>query len=559
MSHCRIINVNIFQSVNSDNIRNTIMIYFLWLSFGLTIYYYFKIKDEPLHPDSGEFIYPGIIQRNGFKKVHLQQKIGHKYKPASLSFNSFPPYPYSSISNEKEYIGAFPSFRDKMFVWWFFEKLYKHTPLKPKNFRIINSLLIFGISTLFFLLMSRYNTLNNAILWSLIFQMTLMLPHFDFYQIHAEEWGILLLLIEFGILVVGNNSIIWAIVFGAILLFIFFFIKITFAPTLLYFFLTPLLIFDNVYFFQLSLYSIVGLFFLLLIVWVFSGKISPVLWSINPIHLIKYKKGASTSISVNQRESIFSLKTFLFKYIFEIFIIILFLMKLVEWLIFKRTVLKVEIFLVGWICVTLFEILIQGKLYPSHLLPLTVSGIFFIGLQSGYAPLFIIFSILIIWWIYFIRNKTSIMEKYGIKSQNPNVGLMMHYDDVSKIIMENSNDDETIIVFGYASPLYALSNRRGALGLYEALTTIEPNDISKKLGKYWEWWILHGIIENKPCLIIDADHVLNVQILELSLGIKLEEIETLNAFTIYKADYKNLLNHPATLGENLFKIKERRE
>ncbi len=533
------------------------MIYFFILSLLLTIFYYYKIIEEPLHPDSGEFIYPGIIKRKGHSKVILQRKIGDKYKPASLSYDTFPPAPVSSIGPEREYIGAFPAFRDKMFVWWFFEMLFTWLPLKPKQFRLINCLLIFVISNLFFILLMQQINFYHALMWTLIFQLTIMMPHFDFYQIHAEEWGILLLLGGTALILGGFLSMLAPILFGLLLVLIFFFIKITFAPTLLYFFLAPLIIFGKPEFFLVSLIAILCFTAGLMLFWTMTGQIKPVFWSINPFHLVKYKKSATTTRTVKDAERPFSLIYFLKQYKMELITGLLFIISGLQWLISAQPATLTEIFMIGWVCVSLMEIVIQGKLYPAHLLPLVIPGLFFIALQDNFLQLPVAVMLLLIWSKYFIYSSQPLTEKYGIQSQNPFVKTMLAYDHIAQFIRSNSAEEDTILTLGYCSPLYALSGRRGALGLYEALTTLEPVDISKKLGLYWEWWLILAMMDRHPKLIIDSSQLLNVAELEKATAIKTKLIKKTGDYHIYTADYTNLNRYPNNLGEKLFKRMKR--
>jgi len=531
------------------------MVYFAILSFFVSIYYYSRVINEPLHPDSGEFIYPGIMQQLGFKKEYLQHNVDGKYKPTSLSYNVFPPEPHSNISNKKQYIGAFPYFRDKMFVWWFFEKFYYLFPLKTKSFRLINIFLIFLISQLFFIIIHDFLGLYYSIFWSMIFQLTVMLPHFDFYQIHAEEWGTLLLIVLSILLTKLHYLFISPILFGLILIAIFFYIKITFAPTLLYFFLSPIVIFQNLEFFRISTISILVGLITLFLFYLFSGLLKPVFWSLNPFHLIKYKKSAGTSRTDDQRSTDFSIKKFIMSYFIEILIGLLALAVTIQWLFYNSEPMKIEIFLFGWICVICIEVFVQGKLYPSHLLPLTIPGILFIGLQNNLFSLIISILVFILWSKFFFLSGESILSKYGKQSQNPYIDLMAQYDEVAKSIRQNTTKKDTILSIGYSSPLYTLSKRKAALGLYEALTTIDPFDLQKKLGDNWEWWLLQAIIVERPKLLVDSNSHVDSQELCNSLGISMKVINSIDTYAIYKIDYKNMEKHPTNLGENIFTYK----
>ena len=527
------------------------MIIFPLISILLIIYYYFRIIAEPLHPDSGEFIYPGIMQRLGFSKVLLQKFRNGKYIPASLSYDSFPPEPFNNFGDKKNYIGAFPHFRDKMFVWWFFEKIFKYAPLKAKQFRIINSLLILLISNLFFVTINEYLNVPFSIFWSIIFMLTIMLPHFDFYQIHTEEWGTFLLLFQLFLLELFPSNIYASILYGIILVLILFFIKITYAPTLLYFFWAPILIFNNMTFFKTSFTSAILFLIFLLLIFLITGKLKAVFWSINPLHLLKYKQGTSTSRSEEQRETSFSIKSFARSYLIEIIIGLLSFIVSILWILAGHFS-PIEIFIFGWICVAALEIIIQGKYYPSHMLMLTVPGILFISKQNGIFSWVIAFCIILLWMKYFIISKELLIKNYGKQSQNPFLDSMLTYDVVSKIVKRESLPDESIIAIGYCSPIYSLARRKAALGIYEALTTIEPIDISKKLGKFWEWWILDALFNEKPSLLIDSKNFIDINNLQLSSGIKFVIIEQVQQYVIYKLDYTDVNQYPSDLGEHIF-------
>jgi hypothetical protein len=130
---------------------------------------------------------------------------------------------------------------------------------------------------------------------------------------------------------------------------------------------------------------------------------------------------------------------------------------------------------------------------------------------------------------------------------------MLNYDQVAEYVKKQTEAADSILAIGYCSPVYVLANRRGALGLYEALITLEPADIGKKLGEGWEWWLLQAIAKMKPKLLIDSSHRLNPWELEKALGINLEKIEAIGNYNIYAANYADSLKYPANMGEKIFR------
>ncbi|MBN2280404.1 MAG: hypothetical protein JXQ65_07485 [Candidatus Marinimicrobia bacterium] len=524
------------------------MIWFFAISLGLTIFYYFRVKNEPLHPDSAEFIYAGMMQRLGRKKEYFQRKRGDVYQPESLDFGTFPPDPYSSISAEKEHIGSFPYYRDKQFVWWFFEQLFHYCALSAKNFRIINSLLIFLTPNLFFLMVSPFLELHRSVILAVLLQMTFMLPHFDYYQIHAEQWGVLLLLLAALLLDYFPVSFWASVVYGGIIVFVFLFIKITFAPTLVLFFLAPLFVFTQTDYFLVPAISVFMFLVFFLIIFSVTGRLKPLLWTLSPRHLLKYKQGASTSRSHEQRSTQFSFSRFLLNYGFEILLGLLFIGNiLLNWQLSGK-----NLFYLLWVTTALIEILVQGKMYPSHLLLLIVPSFYLLSIKNNYFSWLIYAGIVLLWLRYFGQFNRSLMESYGQKSQNPFLVVMNKYDEVAAYIATHTSKKESITCIGYISPVYVLSNRLSALGFFEAGVTTEPVDLDKKYGVKWHWWLLLAIMEEQPKFIIDARNIINIDEFYGSTGIELIADFFADEITVYRPLYRNQFCHPGNLGEKIF-------
>ncbi len=526
------------------------MIFFLVINFALVFFYYQRVKKEPLHPDSAEFIYAGLIQRLGYVKDYFKKDKAI----APLSFDRFPPEPI--IGNEKNpYSGAFPKFRDKQAVWWFFEQLYKRTSLSAKEFRQVNAGLIGLLSWLFFMIINQHLSLYHTILWSLIFQLTVMLPHFDFLQIHAEEWGITILLIVSGCLIFSIGQIWWPILYGTGLISLFFFVKITFLPSIIYFYLAPLIIFGKDYFFYLSLLSGLVTALLVLVLLAISGRLFPFLWTITPKHLISYKKGASTSRSKRQRQRPFSVKHFLGHYKIEIFIFLLFTAVEIPKLVQYSTLLPIERLMLGWLVLALIEIIIQGKMYPAHLQPLIIPGLMLLAFNEHIVAPVIAVIIVLMWSKYYLYNQQSIVKQYGEKSQNPFLNRLLHYDAVATFVKQVSCNK--ILCIGYCSPIYVLAERRGSLGIFEAGVTTEPIDLDKKYGKKWRWWLLNAMVEKPPEVIVDCSGMIHAKEIENATGFSLKKIKQIGSFAIYKIDKNQNYTHPQTRGLSIFTIDHR--
>lgn len=526
------------------------MLIFMLLSLLLSIFYLKKIYNEPIHPDSAEFIYAGMLQRLGFRKEIFVEKEKDKSKTASLNFTDFPPEP--TMENYHKYFGAFPLFRDKMFVWWFFEKLYKYLTLPAQGFRYINTLLIFIISSVFYLNLAHYVDSSLAVVFTLFFQITLMLPHFDFYQIHAEEWGILLLAIETYILIMMNNSIFFPIAYGIILATLLVFIKITFGLTILYFLISPLILFHNYFFFQISSTFFLMTICLFLMIFVISGKRSDFLRVFNLLHWKKYKEGSSTSRSDEQRAKSFSINRFFVNYCDELLVIMLFLFKFIRRIQISTHFQSVELFLLIWLLITATEIFIQGKFYPSHFLPLTIPGLLYIFIFFDFFSVFIMMVLLKIFYDFFVFSDDLIMKKYGEKSQNPFLKIMLKYGEISDFIGAETTNKDQILCIGYLSPVYVMTNRRGALGIFEAGVTTEPIDLDKKYGIKWHWWLMNAMIRMEPKFVIDSNGMVNAIELQNSSGIRLKLKKNGKYYRIFQPDFSEKYEYPKDIGENIF-------
>ena len=517
---------------------------FFFIVLVLSCFFYSKTYNEPIHPDSAEFIYPGLMQRLGFGKEYYQVYKNGRYVPAPLHFNRFPPHPEEIRDERFAPIGSYPRFRQKMLIWVIYELLFKYTDISPRRFRFVNATVFGATSFLLALIIYSQTGFVVALWWMTFFMLLLMLPHFDYYQIHAEIWGAFGLVAAFYCVILnstlGNRY--YLLLAGIILFVVFFLVKITFLPTTGLFILSPVILSGD-WSGALSLTITIGVSLSACIVFlIIFGRGKPLLWTFNIANWGKYNRRASTSrsYSKNKQPDILTTGKLLRHYRLELGLVSVACgMGLIWLLAAEKTALQLVLAL--WVMTAALEILVQRKFYPAHYIPIIAPGIMFIALLPDSAVIIllkILFSIgvLILWLRWYVFNPLTLTEAYGHVSGNPFGKTLMLTEKVARFIRENSEPEDTIVVLGYASPVYVLAERKAALGIMECTLTLEPDNMNRLYGPRWWWWVKKSIRQSRAKFIIDFDGRCQVDELNQSTGLyyKLDRIisDTIRIFKL---------------------------
>lgn len=486
------------------------MITIITLNFVLQ----YRTLKLPLHPDSGLFLYKAVLSKAGEKFV------GGKFKQAEYS----------------GFRGDYARFRNKYFLFLLMDYFYKWIPPKAKNFRYFfmcyNSLNVIAIYVLGRMIFNEQIGIISAFLFILLSAN----PFADSYQLHIEHYAVLPLLLAMITLYPGNLHCL--IITGLLLTFLLMLCKITFLPEVI-----VMLLFTVITLKAFAIGNMVigaGIMFLsIYIISYLLGDLKTLIMSLglkNPTKtLMHYKKIAHSKIAENG-----GLKKLNILELLQISSNSLpfFLSLAIIYIIFAFPFSEYV-----WLLVALFvasgaAIIIQGKYYQSHFFLLVPSVSLIAGksiflvyqnikldyLNSIFWIIAVVLGVFYIFWVvellkYSLKSPLEYHLKKCALRNYESLGYLAG-EIIARYVMENSKNRDRIVQWGYHHELYALANRRAAVGpkLETSLQT-DPFLSDVSFGLVWRQWLLDSITEQKPKFIADMRGSLNINALNMATGL----------------------------------------
>lgn len=496
---------------------------------------HYKVRKLPLHPDSGLFLYKAVLSNTG-----------EKFTPGRLIKGEYGGFQGDSIR-----------FREKFFLFRSMDLWYKLVPANPKNFRLFfifyNTLTILSIFTFGKLAFGN----GVGIVSALVYVLLTANPFADSSQLHIEHYAVLPLVLVliglfFGILTYQNIfALICAGIFLCLLVILY---KITFLIEAIALGLFSIIHEGITVINCLSLAGFICTILGINIV-IYSycncAKISTVFSGLFK-SLRHYKETMSSDLvsGSSKKKLNFSdlLKVSTGSFPF-------FSMLIVSYMYCSTPFPHFMWLLLFLIIASSFSIIIQGKYYMSHILPLFP----IVSLLSGNGILFfynmaIENSLPITKWIIFglfaLSGTIWLRELYKYhfiyspleyhlrkcSIRNYRTFPYLAEEIIADYINKNSQKWERIVQWGYNHELYVLAKRRAAVGPHlESSLQTDPILSDSSFGLIWRQWLVDAITWQKPIFIVDMRGSLNIDTLNKATGLsyKLEKL-FYSLFPLYK-------------------------
>lgn len=559
----------------------------LFIGAIICLIYWKRINTLPLHPDTAEFLYPGLVvslkQKFEAYRVLLNRKwwsgtIIALIKKKFIQLE-FPPDPYCELNADLPPVrGGNPTVQQKMAIYCLFQSLGRVFDNLKTIFRILQTVIILGIAVIMYNALACYTSNVVALCSAILALVLLSLPFFDTYQIHAELYGTILLLFAFWLIsaddIFGLEKKWAAIISGSILVLLTIFVKITFVSDAFVFLLYPFFVSDQ----SIKLAFLKGeIAAMLLILFIFSFtryfmKLTQIL---DPFSLMRYRRQMLSMHKNNTSNYKTDKNNFHephskninwfylhFNLIFKVGLVSLIILGIIIGLFLHGTLLSLYGFLLLWVLISLTVLKFQNKFYAAHfippLIPITLlwgiatndvinilisnqSTIILKHLASyGFLSLLIIPFFIAMWAFYKFVAKTKpsayFLTSY-LKRENPHILQLLAAPSIGEFIKKNSLLSDRIFCFGYANTVYLYAHRRASLELLEGCLGIDPEIANSVFANRWKWWICRDVHKFKPKYIVDMDGRLNIDAINDSTGLDYKLNKTFyECFNIYSLE-----------------------
>jgi hypothetical protein len=448
-------------------------------------------------------------------------------------------------------------FREKFFLFCSMDFWYKLVPANPKNFRLFfilyNTLTILSIFTIGKLAFGNGVGVASAFVYVLLTAN----PFADSSQLHIEHYAILPLVLVliglfFGILTYHNIfALICAGIFLCLLLVLY---KITFLIEAI-----TIGLFSVIYqgITIINCLSMAGFICAMFVanIWIYSycncAKMSMVFKGLfNSLRHYKETMSSDLVSGSSKKKLNFSDILNVSSGSFPFFFLLI-----VSYLYCSAPFSRVEWLLLFLIVASGIGIIIQGKYYMSHILPLfplvsllSGNGICFFYKMARENPIpitkWILFGLFVLLGTIWLRELYkyhfiySPLEYHLRKCSIRNYRTLSYLAEevIADYISKNSQKGERIVQWGYNHELYVLAKRRAAIGpgLESSLQT-DPILSDSSFGIIWRQWLVDAITRQKPIFIADMRGSLNIDVLNKATGLsyKLEKL-FYDLFPLYK-------------------------
>lgn len=509
---------------------------------GLGMYLQLKHYSLPIHADSGEFIYRGVLEGEG-EKFQIKE-INKPWKELLVVWRNW------SLSG---FIGGYPAIQNKMFVYQLMTWFFRGSQFKVKDFRLLFSLYhgctIFMMGVLGELCGGPYAGLGTALLYA-FFSAS---PFGDPSQIHPEHYATLPVAVACVFLLVGlqTGGWPWLITAGSLLALVTLLIKLTYGGEFIFLGIFVLLAGGPA---GLALYLLGLAIFLVLLALVYGlrgqGKhlycwlVQTGLWIKEYRTKSQVLRSEVSGLGVGEENAMLSLWTkirrqekyrALLRQVTPLFVGAgLFVIDLISG---GLTVAKGLVCF--WGAAAVIAVMLQKKYYLAHTVPLLGPATLITGMViqiNLMAPItaYKFISILIICLSFFYswpawRPYLTCSDPLEYHCQfyktlgNLNTLRALAVEPIAQYLQEKTDQGERILQWGGThQELYALAGRRAALNIMENHLLLSPEINDAYLGPDWRLKFVAEVVEMKPLYIADLEGSLNVDALNRATGLRFE-------------------------------------
>lgn len=484
----------------------------LIIAIFLAVYLQAKLQKLPLHPDTGLFIYRAQLENAGITLV-----------------------PKLIPNGDKRYYcaeGCFPT-KPKAAVYFLVKLLLRYCRGGIKQYRLyygfynaLSTIMLYITTTLYF---------DNMVgaLTALLYALYSASPYTDTSQLHAENYGILFVLLALLGIYLGRleHCLVFCYFAGVLMGLLVMFFKIT------YLFETaalgiPLCWPDfqlsafGAYFFGVA--SLVGS--TITNYWLRGWLPFFFAW-FNLRGLLNYRHiparcyGRSPTPALS---NLFSAKYFFFAAQTGV----LWFGTLAGLYVNYKDILTFPKLII--ICAALgalLSIAVQGKYYLAHFFALVPYITIFSAygniqlIINGHTTLLTISIILLVCslitlipYLIIFNPLVYFLKLYHTLKHDCVFGFLAA-ELIAAYINQNTIITDKILVWGYNAEVYGLARRRAALGYLEYPLCCEPVINDNYFGKEWQSWVVEAVAQGQPKYIVDLDGSLNLTALAAASGL----------------------------------------
>ncbi len=470
----------------------------------------------PLHPDTGLFIYRGVMEKEG---ISLEPKL--------------------FIKPDRDYFcaeGYFPT-QSKDIIYHLFRLWRKFTSGDIKTYRYYYAVYNLFTVLMLYITASCYLNTTAGLIAAWIYAVYSASPFADTAQLHAENYANLLILaaLFFSWQGLQHQSLLMIYLAGMVMGFLVISFKITYLFETLALWLAFIILPPH--------YSLAGAYslgFVSFIVLMLAYYLRKGWWQFfwawcNPRRLWHYRKvparnyGTQPAVRIKnlleRKYLVFAAQTgFLW-----------FGLLACLYCNFAKFFTAPGIFLGCLLIGSFFNIVVQGKYYSSHFLAAlpVISIISAWGLISiiqepasiynsaaiTVGTLLLIISLQQLAGYLFRYNPLEFFLKFYHLLRHDHILAFLAAEVIASYIQERTVAQDKILMLGYNAELFGLARRRAALGRLEFPLCIDPVINDRYIGPEWQDWLVESIRRDRPKYIADLDGSLDLEALCSASGL----------------------------------------
>lgn len=504
----------------------------------------------PIHADTGEFIYRGILEREG--EVFQPEELTISWK-ALLTYWWPREFPGRIQMTLEDLIchGGYPVIQNKALIYQLMTWFYRYSWFQAKDFRFLFG--IYHAATIFVLGITGWlcGGLVTGILTALFYAGFSASPFTDLAQIHAEHYAILPLAGAGACLLLGvqPNGWLYLVLAGLLLGLVTILIKLSFAMECLFFAGFTLLVGGS----SGLLCFILGIVLFVLILFLIYGLNGQgkhlFCWLVASWRWLRYYHSKSEILRTpvhqteNQDRTAKLRSAWLpcdFPYKYRVFLRQMTPLLLGVGLFVIR--LGLENLTAGmllacyWGAAALLAVIWQDKYYLAHTLVLIAPATLMTALAihpaisafptygSIFTLLFIFIALFWCWaaWRPYLTRLSPLAYhcRFYQTLENLNTLRNLAVEPIAVYLHHRTGPGDRILQWGSHQELYALAGRRAALKRLESHLLLDPVINDHYLGAEWRALLLSEIAEFKPAYIVDLDGSLNISTITQVTGLQ---------------------------------------
>lgn len=487
----------------------------LILTFCLFFAFFWQARQVklPLHPDTGLFIYRGVMEKEGIELVpKLFIEPGRGYVCAE---------------------GYLPT-QPKDIVSYLFRLWRKYCPGDVKTYRYYYSLYNCLTVLIVFITTTSFLNATTGVVAAWIYAVYAASPFADGAQLHAENYANMLVLAALLLSYLGlqHQNFLLLYLAGMLMGLLIISFKITYLMETISLGLALILQPGNYSQAALYLLGVASLMLLMLAYYVWRGWWA-FFWSwFNPRLLLHYRRVPARNYgakSVSKLKKLLERKYLVFAaqtgFLWFGLLACLFYN-------YGNMFVMPGIFLGYLLIGSLINVVVQGKYYLSHFfatLPI-ISIISAWGLVSIMAAqpsltimmvgaLFLVVSLQQLFGYLFSYNPLEYFLKFYHLLKHDHILAFLGAEILADYIHEHTATQDRILMLGYNAELFGLARRRAALGRLEFPLCTDPVINDRYIGPEWEDWLVESVRRDRPKYIADLDGSLDIQALSRASGL----------------------------------------